>query len=132
MIFWNNASENLFYLNSFIDNARNVEEYYPGLPEFPINIWDNGTVGNFWSDYYGADNNGDGIGDTPYVIDENNQDNYPLMHYWGSPTQHSEPFPTTLLVSTIVIIAIGGVAVLVYFIKIRKPTEVEKIQEGVK
>lgn len=44
-----------------------------------VNIWDNGTTGNYWSNYNGTDNNGDGIGDTPYVIDHNNQDNYPLM-----------------------------------------------------
>jgi parallel beta-helix repeat protein len=77
--FWDNACRNLFYNNNFVNNTGNVEEYYPGLPEFPINFWDNGVVGNFWSDYYGADTNGDGIGDTPYVINEDNQDHFPLM-----------------------------------------------------
>jgi parallel beta-helix repeat protein len=43
--------------------------------------WDDGypSGGNYLSDYTGTDNDGDGIGDTPYIIDENNQDNYPLM-----------------------------------------------------
>jgi hypothetical protein len=45
----------------------------------PIHVWDNGKVGNYWSDYTGADSNGDGVGDTPYIIDEKNQDRYPLM-----------------------------------------------------
>jgi nitrous oxidase accessory protein NosD len=36
--------------------------------------------GNYWSDYTGIDNDGDGFGDTPYIIDANNQDNYPLMN----------------------------------------------------
>jgi len=54
------------------------------------NIWDNGypSGGNYWSNYNGTDlysgpcqnvTGSDGIGDTPYVIDANNQDNYPLM-----------------------------------------------------
>ena len=34
---------------------------------------------NYWSDYNGTDSNGDGIGDTSYILYENNTDNYPLM-----------------------------------------------------
>ena len=44
-----------------------------------VNIWDNGIEGNYWSNYNGTDNDSDGIGKTPYIIDEKNQDNYPLM-----------------------------------------------------
>jgi parallel beta-helix repeat protein len=49
------------------------------------NVWDNGypSGGNYWSDYNGTDSDGDGIGDIPYIIDENNTDNYPLMNlFW--------------------------------------------------
>jgi nitrous oxidase accessory protein NosD len=42
-------------------------------------FWDNGSEGNYWDNYTGLDENEDGIGDTPYIIDENNQDNFPLM-----------------------------------------------------
>jgi parallel beta-helix repeat protein len=77
--FWNHASENVFYLNNLIDNKWAVEKYVTDFQQFPRNIWDNGTVGNFWTDYNGTDANSDGIGDTPYTIDENNQDNYPLI-----------------------------------------------------
>jgi nitrous oxidase accessory protein len=68
-----NAVNNTFYRNTIINNDENVES------STSVNFWDNGKEGNYWSDYNGTDNNGDGIGDTPYIIDENNQDNYPLM-----------------------------------------------------
>jgi hypothetical protein len=34
---------------------------------------------NYWSDYNGTDNDKNGLGDTPYVINEKNADNRPLM-----------------------------------------------------
>jgi len=43
------------------------------------NFWDYDGEGNYWSDYNGTDDNQDGIGNTPYIIDENNTDNFPLM-----------------------------------------------------
>jgi hypothetical protein len=30
--------------------------------------WDNGTIGNYRSDYNGTDSNGEGIGDTPDTV----------------------------------------------------------------
>jgi hypothetical protein len=81
---------------------------------------------NYWSDYNGTDSNGDGMGDTPYVIGKNNKDRYPLMNPWFPPPtpepQPSEPFPTWIVVA-IVIVAVVGAALLVYFRKIRKTTE---------
>jgi hypothetical protein len=47
-------------------------------PEYP-NFWDNGSEGNYWSNYNGTDANRDGIGDTPYIIEVNSTDRYPLM-----------------------------------------------------
>lgn len=49
-------------------------------PPPSVNRWDNGAQGNYWIEYKGSDANGDGIGDTPYYLYENNQDNYPLMN----------------------------------------------------
>ena len=56
-----------------------------------ISVWDDGypAGGNYWADYVGQDHykgpnqdipGSDGIGDTPYVIDANNKDNYPLLY----------------------------------------------------
>ena len=72
------ALVNLIHHNNFIDNG-NQTTTYPG--ETNGRGWDNGfpSGGNYWSDYNGTDSNGDGIGDAPYIINENNQDNYPLM-----------------------------------------------------
>ena len=53
-------------------------------------VWDNGSVGNYWSAYKSKYPNASeigttGIGDTPYVIDEKNIDHYPLMYPVGTP-----------------------------------------------
>jgi len=78
------SSGNAFYHNNFINNSIQVW----GVDS--ISIWDNGypSGGNYWSDYTDVDlycgpdqdvKGSDGIWDHPYVIDENNQDNYPLV-----------------------------------------------------
>jgi nitrous oxidase accessory protein NosD len=73
--------------------------------------WDNGHEGNYYTDYNGSDNNGDGIGDTPYTIDQSNQDRYPLMNPFDistvilpspspSPLPSPSPTPTSLSTAT--------------------------------
>ncbi len=43
--------------------------------------WDNGSIGNVWSDYTGRDKNDNGIGDTRYNItgSANSQDRFPIL-----------------------------------------------------
>jgi PGF-pre-PGF domain-containing protein len=54
---------NLIY-NNYFNNTENVEDEN-------LNTWNSSEIGNYWSDYEGQDANGDGIGDTPYVINSN-------------------------------------------------------------
>jgi parallel beta-helix repeat protein len=64
------------YHNDFIGNTVQASDV-----NGTNNVWDNGYPGggNYWNDYTGVDENGDGIGDTPYLIEGGAQDNYPLM-----------------------------------------------------
>lgn len=81
------SCNNTLYHNNFINNV-NLD--YRNASLSIINVWDNGypSGGNYWDKYNGTDfysgpyqneTGSDGIGDTPYVIDENNIDDYPLM-----------------------------------------------------
>ena len=91
--------------------------------------WDKGEVGNYWSNYNGTDANSDGIGDTPYIIDANNIDHYPMMKpvavaelpngASNNGTDKTEPFPTTLVIASVITVAVVGIGLLFYFKKRR-------------
>jgi parallel beta-helix repeat protein len=85
---------NQVYYNNIVNNGVNAKVEHTCI--FTANVsegegngtdvvsWDNGKVGNYWSDYLSkypnateVDNSG--IGDAPYVIDENNKDRYPFF-----------------------------------------------------
>jgi parallel beta-helix repeat protein len=69
--------DNKIYHNNFVNNI-----YMQIDTDKLANAWDDGypSGGNYWSDYTDADYNGDGIGDSPYIIDEINLDRYPLVN----------------------------------------------------
>jgi len=81
------CSNNFIIHNSFIDNTK-----YVILNS--TNLWNASypSGGNYWSDYTGIDlycgsyqneTGSDKMGDTPYVIDVNNTDRYPLIYPYG-------------------------------------------------
>jgi parallel beta-helix repeat protein len=61
---------NYIYLNNFLNNMNSPQANNSGT-----NYYDNGVIGNHWTDYNGTDSNNDSIGDTPYY----GLDNFPLM-----------------------------------------------------
>jgi parallel beta-helix repeat protein len=86
--------------NSFVENTIQA---YIANSSYP-HAWNDSypSGGNYWSDYLGSDLysgvgqnvlGSDGIGDTPYVMDENNTDYYPLMLPFGTPTTSTVTSP---------------------------------------
>ena len=86
------------YSNRFFQNNFFLNDY----PEFfTESTWDNGSVGNYWSNYTirypnATEIGNSGIGDTPHHIErgfyttrdypnQKNIDRYPLMYPWGAP-----------------------------------------------
>lgn len=76
---------NIIYHNDFVGNGEQVSKGY-----LSANVWDDGypSGGNYWSDhvtvdqYSGVDqtkHGSDGIVDEPYIINDYDRDNYPLV-----------------------------------------------------
>lgn len=80
--------------NSFIDNIDNVA--VAGRGSLSANRFWKGDRGNFWSDYTGYDQNGDGIGDfvhESYTLFENLMDRRPALRlFLFSPAQQAVEF----------------------------------------
>jgi len=73
---------NRIFHNNFAQNYCNAFDNSSGL----IEVWDNGSVGggNFWSDYQTS----------PYVINNSNQDNYPLTQPFNTSSPGDLPTVT--------------------------------------
>jgi hypothetical protein len=79
-----------FYHNNFINNTNNNITFHGTAV---AHNWNDSypSGGNYWINYNGTDIHSghnqtgpgwDGIGDTAYVMDENNVDHYPAMNPW--------------------------------------------------
>jgi parallel beta-helix repeat protein len=100
------SSNNLIYGNAFSSN-RNLT----AINGYPNNLWDNGSIGNYWSDYSirypnATEVDSTGIGNTPYVINESNVDHYPLTQPEDINSVIPTPTPTIPEFSFIIVVAI--------------------------
>jgi parallel beta-helix repeat protein len=84
------SSDNTFLGNNFVNNTQLVHDEAFGGGSSSANTWstDYCQGGNYWGSPSGVDQfcgsfqnvtGSDGIGDTPFVVNEYNRDNYPLM-----------------------------------------------------
>nr|MDO8117875.1 NosD domain-containing protein [Candidatus Sigynarchaeota archaeon] len=67
------SNGNRFFLNYFINSV------IYGVDNALGNAWDNGSLGNYWGDYSGPDNDLNAIGDTPYTFSMYGNDRYPVL-----------------------------------------------------
>lgn len=88
------TAHNILYHNSFVNNTSQVYDCECTDPHTiqHLNIWDNGTSGNYWSDYNGTDADEDGIGDTPYTVSGDDVDVRPLMSPLAFPLGENNGF----------------------------------------
>ena len=137
--------ENSIYLNNFVNNTNHVVSLSGS--NHTVNHFDNGVKGNYYDDYQGNDANWDGVGDSPYTIQETRweeelksdvttvffQDNYPLMSpfdidsfrielpNWAGTINNwdsnPESFPTVPVLTAAIAVIVAGAGLLAYFKK---------------
>ncbi len=97
------SNGNTFSHNSLINNAEQVASDFFSTSMFSgnvsVNNWDDGKKGNYWGDYQSKYPNASevdrsGVWNTPYVIDSNNTDHYPLIHEADISNVATTPVPS--------------------------------------
>ncbi len=88
-------NKNIIFHNNFAENNLNAYDD-------SNSTWSIENEGNYWDDYTGSDTDGDGIGDTPYIIPgKSTKDYYPLIEPHGTPG-----FETIIMLSAIIVVII--------------------------
>lgn len=104
--FINSSNGNKIFHNNFIGNPKDADGT-------SLNTWDNGypSGGNYWSGYlqkypHATEIDGSGIWNTPYVIDRDNVDNYPLIQPWNPVSEFQPLFLLPLFVIATLLAAV--------------------------
>ena len=124
------AANNTFYGNTFtVDSCKiQIGDEVEGI------FWDNGTIGNYWGNYNGTDSDGDGIGDSPYIINAliwdtdidgfvsyvSGQDNYPLMAPYDIEHEKIILSPRLPITTLLVLVTGIGLGIFAYLVKKRR------------
>lgn len=126
---WGKPSYNtILYGNNFINCTQKPSPFSPA-PQ-----WDNGKLGNYWSDYLtrypdATEIPNTGVGDTPYVIDKGEADRYPLIEPFydllpiqthipstqASSSQPADSFFATVPTIMVAAVALAVIAMVVLF-----------------
>jgi nitrous oxidase accessory protein NosD len=107
------ANRNIISNNNYVNNTIQFSANEDYLLTWGGNVSVNAIKENYWSDYNGTDANHDGIGDTPYIIDANNKDNFPSIAPINNsmlsptPTPTVPEFPSTLAVTLLVTVTLA-------------------------
>jgi parallel beta-helix repeat protein len=126
-------NNNVIYHNNFINNNAKDEGLQVSIPAYRQmgepwdwlpghgNVWDNGTSGNYWSDYLtrypnASEIGSSEIGDTQFHINENNYDRYPLMEPASIPE-----FPSWTLLCVMLVVMV--VVTVVYRCKLNRQNQ---------
>jgi len=106
-----NSTKNRIYHNNFVNNTSQVFIY--ASSSGCQNVWDDGypSGGNFWSDYTAkypsaTEVDASGVWNTPYIIDANNTDKYPLMARFVVP-EFSSFLVLPLFLSTTILVFVA-------------------------
>ncbi len=132
---------NIVYQNNLFDNAQNanVEHRYPYNVTNVVNgttivSWDNYSVGNYWGDYQSkypnaSEIDASGIGNTPYGIDENNTDHYPLIQRVNitievptSTPSIETPVVINIIIASVIVLLVIATVVIVLIKRQKKRT----------